>query len=281
MNKYKIYCETDNKWEYSTGMNEPLTCPTDPSHIIKDGSCCVEKENYNEDYRIMEDASEAAHHQDVYSINYKTELKSGVSYTPIYTISFEGETAGLLEKTEYYKDFVDSNSKGTLVLVVEENYVIDNSDPLLNHTAKTTTQRTKTWKQVKKDGSIEETSTKVKTKIYDTRRKRHIESERRRGNIIEQFIDHIGLAGLLSGTFANIDDAYDSLTALQELHASAFSGWLSSGRGSLIDVVENDTVTLWLDDVVADNPSTQAMCPWMIGLTFREYTQEKLKGNIK
>jgi len=160
-----------------------------------------------------------------------------MSYTPVFYIHDQGVFAGLLEKTEYYRGFVDENNKGTLVLVVEESYTIDNSEPSLAHTAKPVLDRNKTWKHVKKsDGTLEKDSekgNKTKPKKYDTRRKRHSEGIRRRENVIEQLIDNVGLAGLLSGAFADVSEAHSELTHLQELHASSFTGWRSSGRVSL------------------------------------------------
>lgn len=232
-------------------------------------------------YKIELDVDVHVHHKGVKNINYKSELRSGTSYTPVYIIHSSGEKAGFLEKTEYYKNFVDDNNKGELVLVVEESYTIDNSNPNIPHTAKPSTERTKKWKYVKKDGTMDEDNIKTKTKKYNTRRKRHIEAEKRRANVLEQLIDHVGLAGVLSGAFSDPDDAYDKLTAMQELHAAAFTGWMTSGRGSLADVVKNDATTAWLDTVIPDNATTQAMCSWMIGFDFRQYIQDKLKGNIK
>ena len=46
-------------------------------------------------------------------------------------------------------------------------------------------------------------------------------------------------------------------------------------------VILNDNDTTWLASTVADTPYTQAMCPWMIGLTFKNYISEKLKGNVR
>lgn len=252
------------------------------SDVVECTEAEIKLRKYGELYEIQDDVDEHLMDKDFRSINYKIELNSGVAYTPVFIIHEEGANVGHLEKTEYYRDYVDENNKGTLVLVVEESYVIDNSDPSLNHTAKPVLQRTKTWRHVRKsDGQLEDTVVKTKTKIYDTRRKQHIEGNRRRENVVEQLIDNVALAGFLSGTFTTVDDAKEKLVALQELHASAFTGWKNSGRGSLIDVVENDVITTWLSDTVVDSPQTQAACSWMIGMTFRSYIQEKLKGNIK
>ena len=230
-------------------------------------------------YKILLDTEED--HRDFKTINYKTDLASGVSYTPVFHIHKSGVYAGLMEKTEYYKNFIDINNKGELILVVEESYTIDNSDASVAYCARPALSRTKTWKWVKGDGTLDEINTKTRTKLYDTRSKRKIEGERRRSNIIEQLIDNVGLGGVLSGAFTSADDAYDKLTALQELHSSAFTGWMSSGRGSLVDLILYDTETAWLDVIIPDTPTTQAMIPWMIGYDFRDYIQMKLIGEIK
>jgi len=284
--KHKIWCETDGRWEYVVNADNttPITeCPVDSGHTVRENSHCICDRVHLDDYEIIDDTDAHTKEKDFRSINYKTELKSGVTYTPVFIIHTSGVNAGLIEKTEYYRGFVDINNKGALVLVVEESYTIDNTNPALDHTAKPVNERTKTWKHVRKsDSQIETDPDKIKTKNkkYDTRRKRHIEGNRRRENVVEQLIDNVGLAGVLSGTFTDSDDAHDSLTALQELHSAAFSGWLNSGRGSLVSVIQNDATTTWLDDVVANNANTQAMCPWMIDLSFRSYIQDKLKGNV-
>lgn len=221
-------------------------------------------------------------HKEFQNINYKIELKNGESLTPVFIIHFDGANAGLLDKTQYYKDYVDDNNKGTLVLEVHEVYTIDESEPTLPHSAKPALDRVKTWKHVKKsDGLVDEENVKTKPKQYNTRAKRHKEGNRRRGNIMEQLIDHTGLAGVLSGAFSSEEDAFDKLTAMQTLHSAAFTSWENSGRGPIYDDITNDSTTSWLDTVVPDNGTTQAMCPWMIGLSFRTYLVGKLKGELK
>lgn len=41
MNKYRIYCTTENKWEYVTSLTEPSECPTDSNHTIDSNSITV------------------------------------------------------------------------------------------------------------------------------------------------------------------------------------------------------------------------------------------------
>jgi len=281
--KHRIWCETDQKYEYDISDSDisPTACPTDSGHVINTESICITSEVCVPKYEIQTDVSETTFiNKDFLSINYKSELADGKTYTPEFIICQSGANAGQLEKTDYYRDYVDANDKGTLVLTVEEVYV-NSSDAGLYNTAQPVILRTKIWKHTDiSSQSFDEVNIKSKIKLYNTRRKRHIEGIKRRENVVEQLIDHVGLAGVLSGAFAGPDDAYNKLTALQELHSEAFGGWINSGRGSLIDVVGADTITTWFDTIIPDNGTTQAMIPWMIGLDFREYIQDKLKGLV-
>lgn len=238
-------------------------------------------------YRIQEDTVLM---KDFLSINYKSELKSGISYTPVFKIHDEGVNSGLLEETKYYRNFVDSANLGELVLVVTEDYIVDQTGTEEN-SGKPSLERTKTWKHVKTDGTIDEVNTKTRNKKYDTRRKRHTEGKKRRDNIEEQLIDNVGTAGLLSGIFTDLDDAFNKLTALQEKHNSKFSGWKNSGKGGIYNAILNDTETSWLSDTISNSsnqPTAQRtgiapiefVVPHMMNLVMRDYISDKLKGNI-
>lgn len=231
-------------------------------------------------HRICDDVDPVIAEKPIYNINYKTELESGISYTPVYTIGDIGTQSGLLEKTDYYRDFVNNDNMGVLILTVEEEYTFI-TESNVEYTRIPVSSRTKYWKYYMDDGTIDTTMIKSKVKKYDTRTKRHIEGVKRRTNVIEQLIDNVGLAGVLSGVFTGATDAHTKLTDLEELHANAFTAWSSSGLGSLTESILNDTDTTWLSSTVADTPYTQAMCPWMIGMTFKDYISEKLKGNVR
>lgn len=45
MNKYKIYCETDNKWEEVISSNVPVSCPVNGSHSVRADSIYVLEED--------------------------------------------------------------------------------------------------------------------------------------------------------------------------------------------------------------------------------------------
>jgi hypothetical protein len=41
MDKYKVYCETDNKWECVIASAEPTVCPTNGAHTLRAGSANI------------------------------------------------------------------------------------------------------------------------------------------------------------------------------------------------------------------------------------------------
>lgn len=49
---YRIFCETDEKWEYKWGPGEPTECPTNATHTINPNSISVRKPKFNEDFTI-------------------------------------------------------------------------------------------------------------------------------------------------------------------------------------------------------------------------------------
>jgi len=232
-------------------------------------------------YRIESDATIGEFLKDPLSYNYKSELINNNYYTPVFYIKNEGTASGTLEKTEYYKNYVDSQNKGDLIIEVTESYNIDQSDSSVFNSAKKCISRTKTWKLVDVSGAVDHVKVKTKTKLYNTRRKQHIEGIRRRTNIEEQLIDNVALAGILSGVFVSESDAFEKLVALQMSHNDALQVWIASGRGEIYSEIANDTVNTWLSSVVADNPATNTMCPWIIGMSFKDYIVSKLKAEIR
>jgi len=243
-------------------------------------------------YEIQYDVNEHVGEKDFLDINYKSELKTGIGYTPVFTINNTGILSGLLEKTEYYRDYIDEDNKGTLVLVVEETYIIDESDSTINNSGKPAVSRDKKWKHVKKkSGQIDESNTKIKPKIYNTRIKRGKEGQKRRGNIIDQLIDNVGLAGIISGIFIDEADAHIKLTDLLTNHNPAFSAWKKSSRGSLYDDIAADT-TAWLLNTVSNTanqpapynsaaPIAVTSVSHMQDLVLSDYIVSKLKDDVK
>lgn len=274
-----------------------------PFYFFKyDGSDVVEndegsiQESINikiNEYEIQSDVDSIISQKDIRTINYKTELGNDVCYTPEYIIHDEGINSGLLDKTNYYRDYIDESNKGVLVLVVEEIYTVDNSDTSLFNSAKPATSREKKWKYAKKGGGLDEVKFKRRNKKYNTRTKRSKEGRRRRRNIQEQLIDNVGMAGILSGIFISENDVYEKLTLLLQYHNAAFNGWKASGKGTVYDDIESDNVSSWLSLTVCNSvnqpditrneiaPIEYTPVAHMSDMTMKEYIIEKLKGNIK
>ena len=159
--------------------------------------------------RILDLVNPEIKKKDFRDINYMTELIDGVKLHAVHTIG----DSGLIDKTDYYHNYVDAGNPGDKVLEVTEIYVTHADDAALNPTARRVISRTKTREWVMTDDTLSNT-TKVTAKIYDTGRKRNIEGVRRRDNIVNILAEHTALAGILSGTFTDENDANDKIVAV-------------------------------------------------------------------
>jgi len=217
--------------------------------------------------------------KEFHDINYKTELLTNKKLHPKFFLTDDG----LLEKTEYYDGYQDDQNKGVLILLVEEVYVLNPAQSSLDKTAREVVSRTKKRKYANdsNDASKFHSKTKDSSKVYETRIKKEKEGKKRRENVVGKLTENVGLAGVLSGTFTSSEDANEKLTSLLSDHASALSVYNKTGRGTIQTDIQNDVSNTWLTNTVSDNASTQAMCPHMIGMKYKDYIKEKLKGNIK
>jgi len=239
-------------------------------------------------YRIESYCSIGEHQQDPLSYDFKRELLNGYWLTDEPVIRKEsGSDMGTLELDIFYRDYIDTNNKGDKVIICEQNYVFDETDSSLFNSQKQVLYRNETYKLYKLDGTVDEVKVKSKKKIYNTEDKRRAEGRRRRKNIENQLSEHVAMAGMLTengqggNVFSDINDAKNVLVDLQESHEDAFAAWINSGRGTIYDDIANNDTHSWLSITIDDNAGTQDMVPWMIGLTFKYYIVEKLKGNIK
>lgn len=210
-------------------------------------------------------------------IEYKKHLDDYQTMNSVMSFTDDG----FLLSAEYYHDYVDSQNKGNLVIKVDEVYTTDPDQSGLDPCAREPISRDKSWTYYNLDGTVY----KVwhKSKLYDTRDKKAKEGLRRRSNIISILVQNTALAGILSGVWPTEDDAKTALTNLLATYSSSFTVYKETGRGEVFSDVENDATPAhaWMNTVVVDTPQTQAMCPWMIGMSLRDYIVEKLKGNIK
>jgi hypothetical protein len=246
---------------------------------------------FEDEYRLESYCSIGDYRKDALSYNYIYELLNGYWFTQIQTFVMEGSDTGCLIDTKYYRNYVDDNNVGELILTVAESYTMEEDDRLFNSQKKALI-REKYWTLVKNDGTEDTVKIKTKTKEYNSRLKSHREGNKRRINIQEQLIDNVVLAGLLSGIFTSEDDAFNKLVELQDTHNDSFSVWLNSGRGSIYDDITNDTNHTWLDSVICNQtnqpPTPRAeigpielITPWMMNMSMKSYIVEKLKANIK
>jgi hypothetical protein len=220
--------------------------------------------------------------KDLFSINYKKDLLPGIRLEDENIFSDHGS----IQKTNYYHG-EDENKK--LVLVVSEEYQYHSEDLIedenhidyVNPSQKRAVSRTKKWNYAFEDGTLDEELTNLRPKKYNTNRKSIKEGQRRRKNIIFTYSYNVGLAGILSGIFSSSKDANKKMKELHAKHSAPMNEWEDFGSELIYLELENDSTTSWLDTIVVDTAQTQYMCPWMIGLTLREYSITKLKGKTK
>lgn len=251
----------------------------DGTNVIK----CTEEESEDrrrgDDPLIYDVVSDEVKKKDFRSINYIAELLSGVKLHSVQEFTDDG----FVLSTKWYKDYINSTSKGILFLVVDESYVTNSSQSGLHPSQREVESRAKTrkWNNSKTDSTKFNSKEKVTDKKYDTRSKKSKEGERRRNNIISMLTENVGTGGILSGVFTDPENANNELTNLLETYNGAFSTYIKTGRGTIYSDIENDSSISWLDSTVLDTAQTQFMCPWMVGMTLKLYIVEKLKGNIK
>ena len=237
--------------------------------------------------------------KDLISINYKTDLKSGVRLDPIHYFTNDG----LLKKTIYNYD-----SKPVLVVYEEYQY---NSDDEANTTMPISKRgihgRTKTWRYYFEDGTLDETNKegtyKEKSKIYKTDREGLVVGGKRRKNIQIILSGRAGLLLVIMGVYTNVKDVKDQMRNVSAKYSSSFQEFEKYGTENIFTDIENDNEFSWFNtyiptDVDMTNLVTagqmsatqQGMLKGAFqhyeltniqGLTVRQYFLEKLKGNIK
>jgi len=211
-----------------------------------------------------------------HSIDYKRNLLSGVKlHAKNY---FRND--GLLEKTEYYHKYDPQTDTGIIVLTVNAEWVVDESEEI--PAAADVIERTKEREWVNTDGSKNSKKKKGKKK-YETLEKVQAEGKRRRGNIQATAINKLGLLLVLMGEANDAVEAQDIMLQFHSDYNVEFSDYKEAGKGRLYDKIQEEIDDVnstkgWMKTIVADNATTQAMIPESIGLTIGEFTKEKLKG---
>jgi hypothetical protein len=260
--------------------------PGQPLHLLMwDGSEVQANSENNimkyggENYRMFNLVDGHVKTKGIHCIDFKAELKTGVNLHKVYEFDF----AGKLVKTEYYHNYVDVANKGDLILVVERSHTMYPEDGSRFPSQKRLLSKQRTIKWVDLDGNIDEVNIKTTTIVYDTFEKYNKEGIARRNNIISALTKNVVTGGILSGIFTDADDGEDKLLDLMEFYSGEFASYMRSGKGTIFDKILNDIEPThgWFANVVPDTAQTQALCPFMIGLTFRNYMIDKLKGIVQ
>lgn len=229
-----------------------------------------------EELAISEIVNPQSDKKDFRDINYNNELISGIKLHPVFTFGL----SGLLESTIYYNGFVDMSNKGEEILRSDISWVVDNDEVIPS--AKSIVERTTTRKWKKKGGGYSNKQ-KVTPKKYDTNNKKNDAGSRMRLNLRRDAEQKLGTAIYLCDLDINgapTLNPTDEMTSFLEFYTNAFYTWHITGKGTIYDDILNDNTKSWMDWVVPDNVSTQAMIPFMIGVSIRDYSVSKFKGEI-
>jgi len=251
-------------------------------------------------YHLIRDlVTPYAKKKDLISINYKTDLKSGVRLDPIYYFTNDG----LLEKTMY---LYENNP----VITVYESYQYNTTDEAnsnMNISKRGIHSRTKIWRYYFEDGSLDESNKegtyKEKTKKYSTDIEGLIVGAKRRNNIQIILSQRAGTLLVIMGVFSGTKEVKDAMRSVSAEYSADFQEYEKYGTELIIDKIASDTKYPWLNTYI---PSDQNLANLVTagqmsatqegmlkgafsaydltniqGMTIRDYFVEKLKGNIK
>lgn len=222
---------------------------------------------------------------DIFSIDYKRDLLSGIRLKP----EFEFTNDGLLKNTKYYYETEDKQ----LVVFVDEEYVYSPKDLDLNPSERAIIRREKKWHWTFQNGEIDNNSdnVKVKPKNYDTYAARISIGTRRRKNIIGRASENIATVLVLTGKASSTSDAVNKLRVFSRENNAELQAYSEYADTEIYNTILNLNLD-WLQAILptVDNlPS--ALIPYkplietklldMQGVTVKDYLVLKLKGLVK
>lgn len=222
---------------------------------------------------------------DIFSIDYKRDLLSGIRLKP----EFEFTNDGLLKNTKYYYETEDKQ----LVVFVDEEYVYSPKDLDLNPSERAIIRREKKWHWTFQNGEIDNNSdnVKVKPKNYDTYAARISIGTRRRKNIIGRASENIATVLVLTGKASSTQDAVNKLRDFSRLNNDGLQAYTQYADTQIYEDI-NGLDYSWLDSILppANNlpgvllpykPLIETKLSDLQGKTVREYLVLKLKGLVK
>jgi len=268
----------------SKAQTDYLFIPMQPLYLLSwNGVSVIPNSNENimkytgRNYKIYNLVNKTLFDKDFRDINYRTELKSGIKLNGVYQYSDDG----FVIHTDLYNNYISPADMGELIVCVSESYTTDPNDISLKPTARRVISKIKTRSWIDLEGNTDSVNTKITNKLYDTFQKQNAEGKRRRENVVNIMSRNVAIGGIFSGAFSSENDANEKLISLMEQYSGGFGSYNKTGQGSLFEDILNDVSNTWLSVTVADTPQTQALVPFMIGLTLRNYIVDKLKGIIK
>lgn len=246
-----------------------------------------------------------ARKKELVSINYKTDLQSGVRLRP----EFHFTNDGLIDKTIYYYETKP-------VLCVTEYYTYSTKDDeTVIQSKKGISSRKKVWEYFFEDETLDDRDTKEgregrdrvtskeKIKTYDTDIQGLVVGERRRKNIQVILSQNAGTALIILGVFADETQIKNEMRTVSKQYSSGFTEYEKYGTEDILTEIENDTNFSWLNTYVPTSTDLTNMVTanqisatqsaqlqgalnayglsHIQGMTIRQYFIEKLKGNIK
>jgi len=250
--------------------------------------------------------TKGAQTKDITSINYKTELKSGIRLNPVFDFSNDG----LLEQTIYY--FEDKP-----VLKASEFYTynqkdLENDQMMLSK--KGIHSRNKLWEYYFEDGTLDTSDTdagrtgedrltsKEKPKVYETVIQGLKVGNKRREVIQMALSERAGICMILLGIFPSAKEVQEEMRLLSAKYSAGFQEYQKYGTEGIIDSILNDNTFSWMNTMFPTNVQLDQMEQAQMisttqktvilsmidlyelqdiqGMTIRNYMIEKLKGNI-
>jgi len=108
MKKYRIYCETDGKYEYIISSSEPLECPVDDGHSVDTDSIAIVNANPDINDGTLNNISLGEHK----NLRYKQiDIRTGELISAGFT--FDGENFSLSQNAQL--NWVGLKSLETLI----------------------------------------------------------------------------------------------------------------------------------------------------------------------
>lgn len=140
---YKLWCNTDNQWEYVWRETDPVVCPTNSAHTIDTNSISIVNEVSNQEVKIIEETSATTgHHYRLISRKFASQIaandEANMDLTFPYPISIvagytfikatqEGDNMCVIVSPDTTIGAITADITATDTVVKVQQSVIDNT----------------------------------------------------------------------------------------------------------------------------------------------------------